>query len=200
MTLLPFSLVGPFTGVLIDRWSRRRVLVVMSFVRAALTLAALATVVTHSQAGAFVGILLLLSTSRFVLAAKGAALPGTVDRSDLVTANAVSAIGGMSASFLGAIGGSAFVGHSAAAGLHRRQRAVRPAPGWCGCGFRSSAGGPPRGGIGAARGARGSTRRAARHRPDDPTSGARWLPSGCIGSCWAPASSSSSCCRMRGST
>jgi MFS-type transporter involved in bile tolerance (Atg22 family) len=117
VTLLPFSLVGPFTGVLIDRWSRRRVLVVMSFVRAALTLAALATVVTRSEAGAFVGILLLLSTSRFVLAAKGAALPGTVDRSDLVTANAVSAIGGMSASFLGAIGGSAFVGHSAAAGF-----------------------------------------------------------------------------------
>jgi MFS-type transporter involved in bile tolerance (Atg22 family) len=117
VTLLPFSLVGPFTGVLIDRWSRRQVLVVMSFVRAALTLAALATVVTRSEAGAFVGVLLLLSTSRFVLAAKGAALPGTVDRSDLVTANAVSAIGGMSASFLGAIGGSAFVGHSAAAGF-----------------------------------------------------------------------------------
>jgi MFS-type transporter involved in bile tolerance (Atg22 family) len=117
VTLLPFSLVGPFTGVLIDRWSRRQVLVVMSFVRSGLTLAALATVVTHSEAGAFVGILLLLSTSRFVLAAKGAALPGTVDRADLVTANAVSALGGMSASFLGAVGGSAFVGHSAAAGF-----------------------------------------------------------------------------------
>lgn len=117
VTLLPFSLIGPFTGVLIDRWSRRRVLVVMSFVRAALTLAALATVITHSQAGAFVGVLLLLSTSRFVLAAKGAALPGTVDGDDLVTANAVSAIAGMSASFIGAIGGAAFVGRSAAAGF-----------------------------------------------------------------------------------
>ncbi|HEX4429329.1 MAG TPA: MFS transporter [Frankiaceae bacterium] len=117
VTLLPFSLIGPFTGVLIDRWSRRRVLIVMSFVRAALTLAALATVITHSQAGAFVGVLLLLSTSRFVLAAKGAALPGTVESDDLVTANAVSAIAGMSASFLGAIAGAAFVGHSAAAGF-----------------------------------------------------------------------------------
>ncbi len=117
VTLLPFSLIGPFTGVLIDRWSRRQVLVVMSFVRAALTLAALATVITHSQAGAFVGVLLLLSTSRFVLAAKGAALPGTVDPDDLVTANAISAIAGMSASFIGAIAGAAFVGHSAAAGF-----------------------------------------------------------------------------------
>jgi MFS family permease len=117
VTLLPFSLVGPFTGVLIDRWSRRRVLVVMSFVRAALTVAALATVITHSQAGAYVGVLLLLSASRFVLAAKGAALPGTVDPDDLVTANAISALAGMSASFIGAIGGAAFVGHSAAAGF-----------------------------------------------------------------------------------
>ncbi len=117
VTLLPFSLVGPFTGVFIDRWSRRQVLVVMSFVRAALTLAALATVVTHSQAGAFIGVLLLLSTSRFVLAAKGAALPGTVDAGDLVPANAISAIAGMSASFTGAIAGAAFVGHSAAAGF-----------------------------------------------------------------------------------
>jgi hypothetical protein len=117
VTLLPFSLVGPFTGVLIDRWARRRVLVVMSFVRALLTVAALATVVTHSQAGAFAGILLLLSTSRFVLAAKGAALPGTVEASDLVTANAISAVAGMSASFLGAIIGATFVGHSAAAGF-----------------------------------------------------------------------------------
>jgi hypothetical protein len=62
-------------------------------------------------------VLLLLSTSRFVLAAKGAALPGTVDAPDLVTANAISAVAGMSASFLGAIAGSAFVGRSAAAGF-----------------------------------------------------------------------------------
>ncbi len=117
VTLLPFSIVGPFTGVLIDRWSRRQVLVVMSFIRALLTLAALATVITHSQAGAFVGILLLLSTSRFVLAAKGAALPGTVTGADLVTANAISAVAGMSSSFLGAIVGASFVGHSAAAGF-----------------------------------------------------------------------------------
>ena len=117
VTLLPFSFVGPFTGVLIDRWSRRQVLVVMSFVRSALTLAALATVITHSQAGAYVGVLLLLSTSRFVLAAKGAALPGTVAGDDLVTANALSALAGMSASFIGAIAGATFVGHSAAAGF-----------------------------------------------------------------------------------
>ncbi|MGB8649510.1 MAG: apolipoprotein N-acyltransferase [Mycobacteriales bacterium] len=117
VTLLPFSLVGPWAGVLIDRWPRRRVLVVMSLLRAALTLGALGTVVVGSRPAAFAGVLLLLSTSRFVLAAKGAALPRTVAAQELVTGNAISSGAGMSASFLGAVGGAAFVGRSSAAGF-----------------------------------------------------------------------------------
>lgn len=116
-TLLPFSVVGPFAGVLIDRWSRRRVMVGMSVIRAGLTLASVITVITRSEPGAFVGVLLLLSTSRFVLAAKGAALPRTVGPHELVTANAVSSVAGMVATFIGAVGGAAFVGRSSAAGF-----------------------------------------------------------------------------------
>jgi apolipoprotein N-acyltransferase len=117
VTLLPFSLVGPFAGVVIDRWSRRKVLVTMSLLRSALTLAAVATVAVGSEPGAFVGVLLLLSTSRFVLAAKGAALPRTVPLHELVPANAISAVAGMVAVFVGAVGGAAFVGWSAEAGF-----------------------------------------------------------------------------------
>ncbi|MGZ4483757.1 MAG: apolipoprotein N-acyltransferase [Nocardioidaceae bacterium] len=117
VTLLPFSLVGPFAGVLIDRWPRRRVLVLLSLLRAALTLAAVATVALRWQAGAFVGVLLLLSASRFVLAAKGAVLPQTVRPDQLVSANALSSVAGMAAAFTGAVGGSAFVGWSAGAGF-----------------------------------------------------------------------------------
>ena len=32
---LPFSIIGPFTGVFIDRWSRRKILVVAPLLRAA---------------------------------------------------------------------------------------------------------------------------------------------------------------------
>ncbi|MGZ4436476.1 MAG: apolipoprotein N-acyltransferase [Nocardioidaceae bacterium] len=117
VTLLPFSIVGPFAGVLIDRWPRRRVLITMSLVRATLTVGGVATVVAQSRAGAYVGVLLLLSTSRFVLAAKGAALPRTVHPDHLVTANAISSVGGMTASFAGAVGGAGFVGHSSSAGF-----------------------------------------------------------------------------------
>jgi apolipoprotein N-acyltransferase len=117
VTLLPFSLVGPFAGVLIDRWPRRRVLVLISWLRAALTVAAAGTVVTGSHPGAYVCVLLLLSTSRFVLAAKGATIPRTVPSSELVTANAISSVSGMTATFVGAVGGATFVGRSAVAGF-----------------------------------------------------------------------------------
>ncbi len=117
VTLLPFSLVGPFAGVLIDRWSRRRVLVVVSVARAGLTLAAVATAVAGSEVGAFAGVLLLLSASRFVMAAKGASLPRTVPHRDLVTANAISSVAGLAAVFIGAVSGTGFVGWSAEVGF-----------------------------------------------------------------------------------
>jgi apolipoprotein N-acyltransferase len=117
VTLLPFSLVGPFAGVLIDSWSRRRVLVDVSLIRAVTTLAAIGTVIAGWEAGAVAGLLLLLSTSRFVLAAKGAVLPRMVRRQELVTANAVSSVAGMSAAFAGAVAAAGFVGRSAAAGF-----------------------------------------------------------------------------------
>lgn len=116
-TLLPFSVVGPLAGVLIDRWDRRRTLVVVSWLRAGLALSGILAVVTGSQAIAFTGVLLVLSSSRFILDAKGAVLPRTVDGKDLVRANAVSGLLGMSAAFLGAVGGAMFVARSVTAGF-----------------------------------------------------------------------------------
>ena len=117
VTLLPYSLVGPFAGVVIDRFDRRRVMVAVSGFRAALVAASVSVLVLDSQALAYLAVLALLSSSRFVLAAKGAALPNTVGGTDLVTANAVSALAGMTAAFLGAVAGSTFVAVVPAAGL-----------------------------------------------------------------------------------
>src|ERR687893_1800519 len=44
--LLPYSLVGPFAGALLDRWDRRRVLLVANLVRAVLTLVVAVLVAT----------------------------------------------------------------------------------------------------------------------------------------------------------
>ena len=117
VTLLPFSVVGPIAGVWIDRWDRRRMLIVVSVLRALLTVLSIATVLTRSTIAAYIGVLVLLSSSRFVLAAKGAVLPRTVAHTELVTGNAVSSLAGMTASFVGAVGGSLIVGRSTAAGF-----------------------------------------------------------------------------------
>jgi apolipoprotein N-acyltransferase len=124
VTLLPFCVVGPFAGVVIDRWDRRRTMVFVSALRVAVTVVAVGMLALHSQPLAYVGIVLLLSSSRFVLTAKGAALPRTVPPDDLVTANAISSIAGLSATFVGAVAAATFVetwpaaGFVAAAGLY----------------------------------------------------------------------------------
>ena len=116
-TLLPFSIVGPLAGILIDRWDRRRTMVVVSTARVAIALAAIGVLVLDSQPLALAGVLVLLSASRFVAAAKGAALPRTVDATDLVAANALASIGGMVAAFGAAVIGATFVEGAPAAGF-----------------------------------------------------------------------------------
>src|SRR6476620_11015965 len=105
VTLLPFSLVGPLGGVLIDRWDRRRTLIIASLCRASLAAVAIAAAASRSEVLAYAGVVLLLSSSRFVLDAKGAVLPRTVEARDLVRANAISGLIGMTAAFIGAVGG-----------------------------------------------------------------------------------------------
>ncbi len=117
VTLLPFSVVGPVAGMLIDRYDRRRVLVVASLVRVGIVLGGLPMLAADAAAPAYVAVLALLSTSRFVLAGKGASLPRTVEGGPLVPANAMSAVAGMVAAFAGAVVGSTFVARVPAAGF-----------------------------------------------------------------------------------
>jgi apolipoprotein N-acyltransferase len=117
VTLLPFCLVGPIAGIVIDRWDRRRTLIVVSAFRVVVVVAAIGTLALRSQPLAYVGIVLLLSSSRFVLAAKGAALPRTVPPVDLVTANSISSVAGLTAAFLGAVVAATFVEAWPAAGF-----------------------------------------------------------------------------------
>jgi MFS family permease len=89
--LLPYSVLGPFCGVLLDRWSRRQVLAWSNAIRA-LLLIPLAVLVGSGQAGPalFALVLACLSVNRFLLAALSASLPHVVPKDRLVTANAVS--------------------------------------------------------------------------------------------------------------
>lgn len=88
--LLPFSVLGPFVGVFLDRWPRRMTLVISNLVRAVL-LVLVALLVAHDSVGAlfFVLVLAAFSVNRFLLAGLSASLPHVVDRNLLVTANSV---------------------------------------------------------------------------------------------------------------
>jgi MFS family permease len=94
ITLLPFSILGPFVGVVLDRWSRRQILVVLDLARAVLAVA-LAVLVGSgirtgwSDAAFYGGVLVAMSLNRFLLAALSAALPHTIDASEYMVANSV---------------------------------------------------------------------------------------------------------------
>ncbi len=103
--LLPFSLVGPFAGVFLDRWRRQRVLRNANLVRAvlvAVTAAALAGLGDDSLVVQGLA-LLVISTNRFILSALSAALPHVVQERQLVVANSVTTTLGGGAFALGAV-------------------------------------------------------------------------------------------------
>jgi MFS family permease len=94
ITLLPFSVLGPFVGVVLDRWSRRQILVVVDLSRSAVALALAALVATGLRNGAvetafYGGVLLAMSLNRFLLAALSASLPHTIDPDEYMVANSV---------------------------------------------------------------------------------------------------------------
>jgi MFS family permease len=102
VTVLPYTLVGPFAGVLLDRWRRRQVLLVANAVRALLVLVVAAVLLTWSVGPAlYVAVLVALSVNRFFLTALGASLPHVVVRHELVMANAVSPTSGTLAAIAG---------------------------------------------------------------------------------------------------
>jgi MFS family permease len=94
ITLLPFSILGPFVGVVLDRWSRRQILVIVSLARTALAVGLAALVATGLRTGTvesvFYGLVLVaMSLNRFLLAALSASLPHTIDPSEYMVANSV---------------------------------------------------------------------------------------------------------------
>ncbi len=101
--LLPYSVLGPFAGVFIDRWSRRQILVVAPLVRGALLLVAAALVLAGAPDAFFYAAALgVLGVNRFFLAALGASLPHVVPADRLLVANAVTPTSGTVMTFLGA--------------------------------------------------------------------------------------------------
>lgn len=103
---LPYSLIGPFAGVLIDRWSRRQILVWSALIRS-VVVAVTAALVASGKLGVplYAGVLAVLGVNRFFLSSLSAALPHVVAADKLVMANSVAPTSGTIASFLGGFTG-----------------------------------------------------------------------------------------------
>ena len=109
---LPYSVIGPFAGVFIDRWSRRQILVLSALLRSAFVVLTAAVMASGGRGlPLYVAVLLVLGVNRFFLASLSAALPHVVAEDKLVMANSVSpTVGGI----VGAIGGIIALGLNAA--------------------------------------------------------------------------------------
>jgi MFS family permease len=106
--LLPYSIIGPFAGVFLDRWRRRQVLVRANLLRAVAVVGVAGLVAArHDGADLALTVLLTLGISRFVLAGLSASLPHVVAGPQLVTANALTPTSGTIASAIGALAGVA---------------------------------------------------------------------------------------------
>ena len=101
--LLPYSVVGPFAGVFLDRWRRQRVLLVGNLLRAAfiVVFASLLALLGPTSPPVIALALVVVSVNRFILAGLSAALPHVVATRLLVTANSLSTTLGAGAAAAG---------------------------------------------------------------------------------------------------
>lgn len=95
VVLLPYSLVGPFVGTILDRFSRQRILFISNLSRA-VVVAIAATSIAAGATGVALTIFILIAfgINRLILAGLSASLPLLVTREKLVAINATAVTGG----------------------------------------------------------------------------------------------------------
>jgi MFS family permease len=115
---LPSILVGSVAGVFVDRWDRRRTMIVADVLRACLLLGLLA-VRSRETVWIVFGVTLVQSTiGQFFTPAKNALIPRLVGEADLLAANSLSSMGGQLALLIGpALGGAALALLGIASGI-----------------------------------------------------------------------------------
>ena len=100
---LPYSLLGPFAGALMDRWDRRLVLVGANLGRlVSVALVGVCLAVGAGDVLVLCGALVVNGLARFVSSGLSAALPHVVPREQVVTMNSIASATGAVAAFVGA--------------------------------------------------------------------------------------------------
>jgi MFS family permease len=95
VVLLPYSIVGPFVGTLLDRFSRQRAILFSNLVRSA-TLMVIALLIFNNYTGVEITVVVLVAfgVNRLILAGLSAGIPLMTTPKDLISANALAVTGG----------------------------------------------------------------------------------------------------------
>ena len=95
VVLLPYSVIGPFVGTILDRVSRQRAITYANLARA-LTLSFISFLIFEGRTGVELTIVVLVAfgINRLILAGLSAGIPLMIESKSLITANALAVTGG----------------------------------------------------------------------------------------------------------
>jgi MFS family permease len=95
VVLLPYSIVGPFVGTILDRVSRQRAITFSNLSRA-VTLSIIALLLFQGHTGIEITIFVLIAfgVNRLILAGLSAGIPLMIESKSLISANALAVTGG----------------------------------------------------------------------------------------------------------
>jgi len=95
VVLLPYSVIGPFVGTILDRVSRQRAIAYSNLTRA-LTLTVVSYLIFEGKTGVELTIFVLVAfgVNRLILAGLSAGIPLMIESKSLITANALAVTGG----------------------------------------------------------------------------------------------------------
>lgn len=95
VVLLPYSVVGPFVGTILDRFSRQRAIFLSNVIRA-MTLLIIALLIFKGRTGLEITIFVLVAfgVNRLILAGLSAGIPLMTNPQSLISANALAVTGG----------------------------------------------------------------------------------------------------------
>ena len=95
VVLLPYSIVGPFVGTILDRVSRQRAITFSNLSRA-VTLSIIALLLFQGHTGIEITVFVLIAfgVNRLILAGLSAGIPLMIESKSLISANALAVTGG----------------------------------------------------------------------------------------------------------
>ena len=95
VVLLPYSVIGPFVGTILDRVSRQRAIAFSNLSRA-ITLSVIALLLFQGHTGIEITVFVLIAfgVNRLILAGLSAGIPLMIESKSLISANALAVTGG----------------------------------------------------------------------------------------------------------